>query len=153
MTIAGKFEGGDMARAYYSRILDNDIEQVWSIIRDFNDDRWSGDVTESKSENDKSGSTVGTIRFHKFGDNVARSDLQAYSEIDHYFTYGFVGTPPLPIENYQSTLRLVPVTEGDKTFVEWSATFDCAEAQRDELCKSLGKSYGRWLRALEAQLR
>ena len=34
------------------------------------------------------------------------------------------------VENYVATLRLTPVTDGDKTFLEWSAEFDCAPNAR-----------------------
>lgn len=141
-----------MAKAYYSTVLDNTVEEVWSKISNFNDDRWSGEVTESMSENSKSGSTVGTIRIHAFGGKTTRSDLRAYSDVEHFFTYGFVGTVPLPIENYESTLRVTPVTDGNKAFVEWQATFDCAEAHREQLSASLVNSYGRWLASLSALL-
>jgi hypothetical protein len=63
-----------MSKAYYSTVFDSTAEEVWSKIRDFNDDRWSGGVTKSTSENDKSGSTVGTIRVHEFSGKTARSD-------------------------------------------------------------------------------
>lgn len=141
-----------MAKAYYSTVFEKTVEEVWSKISNFNDDRWSGEVTKSASENGKSGSTVGTIRIHTFGDKTARSDLRAYSDVDHFFTYGFVGTPPLPIDNYQSTLRVTPVTDGDKAFVEWSATFDCAEKDREQITASLASSYERWLAALRKGL-
>lgn len=141
-----------MAQAYYSTVMDNSVEEVWDIVKDFNDDRWSGDVTESESENGKSGSTVGTIRVHTFGDKTARSDLKAYSTLDHSLTYGFVGKPPLPIEDYISTLRVTPVIEGNRAFVEWSATFDCAETQRAEITTQLINSYRRWLGSLQQKL-
>lgn len=142
-----------MAKAYYSTVFDNTVEEVWSKISNFNDDRWSGDVTESASENGKSGSTVGTIRVHTFSGKTARSDLQAYSEVEHFFTYGFVGAAPLPVENYQSTLRVTPVIDGNKAFVEWWATFDCSEAEREKLVTTLVSSYARWLAALRKTLK
>src|SRR3546814_14006210 len=108
-----------MAKACYSIVFDNTADEVWSRISDFNDDRWSGVVTESYSDNNKSGSTVGTIRYHKFGDKSARSDLRTYSDIAHFFTYGFVGAPPVPVENYQATVQVTSVTAGDRAFVGW----------------------------------
>src|SRR3546814_7110672 len=106
-------------------VFDNTADEVWSRISDFNDDRWSGVVTESHSDNGKSGSTVGTIRYHKFGDKSARSDLRAYSDTERCFTYGFVGAPPVSVENYQATVQVTPITDGDHAFVEWEARFDC----------------------------
>jgi hypothetical protein len=142
-----------MAKAYYSTVFDHTAGDVWSRICDFNDDRWSGDVTESSSENGKSGSTVGTIRIHKFGEKTARSDLRAYSDVERFFTYGFVGKPPSPIDNYQATLRVTPITDGDRAFVEWQATFDCAEAERERWVSYLNESFARWLGALRKSSR
>jgi hypothetical protein len=141
-----------MAKACYSTVFNKTVDEVWSKINNFNDDRWSGEVTESASENGKSGSTVGTIRIHTFGGKTARSDLKAYSDVDHFFTYGFVGTSPLPIDNYQSTLRVIPIVDGNRAFVEWSATFDCANIDREEITASLTSSYERWLAALHKNL-
>ena len=33
---------------------------------------------------------------------------------------------PMPVENYIATLSLTPVTDGNRTFAEWQAEFDCA---------------------------
>ncbi|HET8843935.1 MAG TPA: SRPBCC family protein [Ktedonobacteraceae bacterium] len=142
-----------MAKSYYSTVFDYTAAEVWSKIRDFNDDRWSGEVTESSSENGKSGSTVGTIRFHRFGDKTARSDLRAYSDIERFFTYGFVGIPPSPLEDYQATLRVTPVVDGNRAFVEWWATFDCAATEREYWVAFLADSYSRWLAALKNTLK
>lgn len=141
-----------MARAYYSTVFDRTADEVWSKISDFNDDRWSGVVTKSYSENNKSGSTVGTIRYHEFGGNVARSDLRAYSSIEHFFTYGFVGTPPVAVTNYQATVRVTPIVDGKRAFVEWQATFDCSESERESWIKRLGNSFASWLGSLRESL-
>ena len=40
-------------------------------------------------------------------------------------TYSILESP-MGVENYVATLRLIPVTEGDLTFAEWTAEFDAA---------------------------
>ena len=30
------------------------------------------------------------------------------------------------VDNYIATLKLTPITDGNRTFAEWSAEFDCA---------------------------
>ncbi len=42
------------------------------------------------------------------------------------------------VENYVATLRLTPVTDGDRTFVEWTAEFDCAPGREAELIATVG---------------
>jgi hypothetical protein len=37
-----------------------------------------------------------------------------------------------------ATLRLTPITDGDRTFVEWTAEFDCPPEREAELVSSIG---------------
>jgi hypothetical protein len=45
----------------------------------------------------------------------------------------------MPIVNYAATLKLTPVTDGNRTFAEWSAEFDCDEADERRLAESIGQ--------------
>jgi hypothetical protein len=38
--------------------------------------------------------------------------------------------------------------DGDRAFVEWSATFDCEAGQRGELAKTLEGWFAQWLESL-----
>jgi len=40
--------------------------------------------------------------------------------------------------NYVATLRLTPVTDGERTFAEWTAEFDCAAEREVELVSNIG---------------
>ena len=42
------------------------------------------------------------------------------------------------VENYVATLRLTPVTDGDRTFAEWTAEFDCPPERETELISNIG---------------
>ena len=40
----------------------------------------------------------------------------------------------MPVENYVATIRLTEITDGDRSFIEWSAEFDTdAESDMREL--------------------
>jgi hypothetical protein len=41
------------------------------------------------------------------------------------------------VENYVATLKLTPITDGNRTFAEWSAEFDCPEARERELAQTI----------------
>ena len=43
------------------------------------------------------------------------------------------------VENYVATLKLTPVTDGDRTFAEWWAEFDCAPEREGELAEQIGQ--------------
>jgi hypothetical protein len=60
---------------------------------------------------------------------------------------------PFPIRDYRATLRVTPVTDGNRAFVEWSATFDCAEDQREHWVDYLAKEgFAKWLASLRHNL-
>jgi len=60
----------------------------------------------------------------------------------------FCGAPALPVTDYQSTIRVSPVVDGERAFVEWSATFDCDAGRRGELTATLAGSFEKWLESL-----
>ena len=44
----------------------------------------------------------------------------------------------MAVENYVATLSLTPITDGDRTYAEWSAEFDCAPEREAELTQQIG---------------
>ena len=63
--------------------------------------------------------------------------LLGLSDYDMFCTYSILESP-MGVENYVATLRLTPVTDGDKTFLEWTAEFDCAPERETELVNNIG---------------
>jgi hypothetical protein len=43
------------------------------------------------------------------------------------------------VENYVATLKLTPVTDGNRTFAEWWAEFDCAPERESALARQIGQ--------------
>ena len=43
------------------------------------------------------------------------------------------------VENYIATLKLSPITDGNRSFAEWTAEFDCAPARAKELAQNIGQ--------------
>ncbi|MGH6610229.1 MAG: SRPBCC family protein, partial [Burkholderiaceae bacterium] len=52
-------------------------------------------------------------------------------------TYSILESP-MGVDNYIATLKLTPITDGNRTFAEWSAEFDCAEGRERELTQLIG---------------
>ena len=63
--------------------------------------------------------------------------LLGLSDYDMFCTYSILESP-MGVENYVATLRLTPVTDGDQTFAEWTAEFDCAPERETELVGNIG---------------
>ncbi|MEP7174468.1 MAG: SRPBCC family protein [Aestuariivirga sp.] len=120
-----------MARAYASRIIKAPVETVWSVVRNFNGlPTWAVGIVDSKIEGGLDADVVGCVRSFHTKDGVhIRERLLTLDDARYSFTYNFE-KPAFPVKNYIATLRLMPVTNGDATFIEWEATFD--EAPGDE---------------------
>jgi Polyketide cyclase / dehydrase and lipid transport len=138
-----------MAKAYYSTVLDHSAEAVWSIIRPFDHYAWAGVLSETIIEDGRRGDQVGSIRRVNVGSSTLRQVLLAHSDIDRAYSYGFVSEPPVPARNYVATIRVTPVVETGKAFVEWWATFDCATDDYERLIHHFEeKGFAVWLSAL-----
>ena len=123
-----------MAKSYYSTVFDAPADKVWAAARDFNGlATWfPSAIGRSEIEGGKSGEAVGGIRNFMFGDTNVRERLLAMSDVDRSYTYCFEEPVPFPVRNYESTIRVTPVTDGGKAFVEWWTTFDCAADEYDQ---------------------
>jgi hypothetical protein len=138
-----------MAKAYYSTVFEQPAAEVWKIVRDFNNyPIWVDGAGESRIEDGKSGDTVGAIRNVLYQRRQVRQRLLAQSDVERSQSYEFCGAASLPLTDFQATLRITPVVDGDRAFVEWWATFDCDPACRDELTGTLRGWFGKWLESL-----
>jgi len=130
-----------MARVYVSSVIDAPAARVWERIRDFNGlPRWHPAIRDSRIENGEPPDRVGCVRdFHLQNGDRIREKLLGLSDYDMFVTYAILESP-MPLENYVATLRLTPVTDGDRTFVEWTAEFDCAAEVEAELVENIGRN-------------
>jgi uncharacterized protein YndB with AHSA1/START domain len=120
-----------MARSYASTVIDAPPDEVWARLRDFNGlSVWhSGLVADSEIEGGKTGDQVGAVRSFTLTDGThLREKLLAHSDEERSYTYDFQKTP-FDVDNYCATIRVTPVTDGGKSFVEWWTTFDCDRGQ------------------------
>jgi hypothetical protein len=128
-----------MARVYVSSIIDAPVARVWAKVRDFNAlPRWVPAVRESRIENGEPADKVGCVRdfYLQNGDHL-REKLLGLSDYDMFCTYSILESP-MPLTDYIATLRLTPVTDGDKTFAEWTAEFECAPEAAADLVNGIG---------------
>jgi hypothetical protein len=138
-----------MAKAYYSTVFEQSADAIWNVIRDFNNySVWTGGVGDSQIEEGKSGDTVGAVRNVHFNGTSIRQRLLAQSDVDRAQTYEFCGRAPVAVRDYQATLRVTPIADGDRAFVEWWATFDCDADRHVELTAHFQNSFAKWLESL-----
>jgi hypothetical protein len=129
-----------MIRVYVSSVIDAPADAVWARIRDFNGlPQWHPAIADSRIENGEPCDKIGCIRhFHTRDGGLIRERLLALSDYDYSCTYAILESP-MGVENYTATLKLTPVTDNARTFIEWSAEFDCDEARERELSELIGQ--------------
>ncbi len=130
-----------MPRVYVSSVIGAPADRVWERVRDFNGlPRWHPAIRESRIENGEPADRVGCVRdfYLQNGDRI-REQLLGLSDYDMFCTYSILDSP-MPLQNYVATLRLTPVTDGERTFAEWSAEFDCAPEAADDLVAGIGRN-------------
>lgn len=128
-----------MARVYVSSVISAPAIKVWARVRDFNGlPNWHPAIAESRIENGEPADKVGCIRAFALrnGDRL-REQLLGLSDYDMFCTYSILDSP-MPLTNYVATLRLTPITDQERTFIEWSADFDCAPERETELVSGIG---------------
>lgn len=128
-----------MVKIYVSSVVDAPAEQVWNLIRDFNAlPEWHPGIAESRIEQNHPPDKVGCIRnFSLKNGGRLRECLLGLSDFDLSCSYSILESP-MGVENYTAILKLTPITDGDRTFAEWSAEFDCAPERRQELSSQIG---------------
>ena len=116
-----------MIKVYTSSVIEAPADAVWAQVRDFNGlPKWTPFVAESRIEKGMPADRIGCVRNFRLRDGgVIREQLLTLSDYDYQCSYSILESP-MGVENYVATLKLTPVTDGNKTFAEWWAEFDCA---------------------------
>jgi hypothetical protein len=142
-----------LGKVFVSTVVDAPAAQVWAVIRDFNGlPSWTPFAAESRIEQNAKADQVGCIRNFRLRDGgVIRERLLALSDYDFAVTYAILESP-MAVEDYVATLRLIPVTDGDRSYVEWTAEFNCRPERERELTDQIGRNvFAAGLRALQAR--
>ena len=98
----------NMARAYYSTVLDHPADKVWSVIRPFGHYAWAGVTGQTIIEDGKKGDQVGSIRRTSNAEKTIRQILLAHSDCERSYSYAFCDQAPFPVQHYQATIRVTP---------------------------------------------
>ncbi|MCB1339658.1 MAG: SRPBCC family protein [Pseudooceanicola sp.] len=128
-----------MARVFVSSVINAEASAVWERIRDFNAlPRWHPRIRDSRIEDALPGDKIGCIRnFHLQSGETIREKLIGMSDYDLFCSYSML-EGPMPLWDYMATLRLTPITDGNRTFAEWSAEFECDPKDEADLVDGIG---------------
>jgi hypothetical protein len=114
-----------METSYVSSVIDAPVDEVWTHLRDFGGvASYYSAVKSATIADGKSGDVVGCERVVVLQDgSTVRERLLALSDKDYSTSYALL-SEGLPLTNYTATVRLKPITDGAKTFIEWSSTYE-----------------------------
>ena len=128
-----------MPHVVRSTIIDAPVDRLWSVLRDFNGhDRWHPIVARSEIERAYPPDRVGCIRRFLLRDgSELREQLLTLSDLEMTFSYCLLDTP-IPLFNYVAHVRLLPVTDGNRSFWHWESRFTTPPGREAELAQLVG---------------
>jgi NADPH:quinone reductase-like Zn-dependent oxidoreductase len=132
-------------------VVDAPVAAVWALLRDFNaHDRWHPAVAASRMEGSQPVDRVSGVRAFRLRDGAAlRERLIALDDRARRLTYTILDAP-MPLDGYVATLSATPVTDGDRTFLEWESRFDPLAADAARLARLVAEDiYEAGLAALQ----
>ncbi|NPU15448.1 SRPBCC family protein [Bradyrhizobium sp. 83002] len=129
-----------MPHVVKSTIIDAPTTAVWDVLRDFNGhDRWHPAVATSAIERSQASDKIGCIRRFRLKDgSELREQLLALSDLEQSFSYCLLDTP-IQLFNYVGHVRLLPVTDGDRTFWHWESRFTTRPEQSEALTRMVAE--------------
>jgi hypothetical protein len=129
--------------------VDASAERVWTTIRRFDAvAAWLPFVKSSPIEDGGDPTRVGCVRVLTQTDGeVFREVLVALSDAERFYSYTFASSP-VPVRDHRTTLRVRPITEGDRSYVEWSSRFDIDPKHEAQLVDLMNRNFVSGLRNL-----
>jgi hypothetical protein len=126
-----------MPNAYVSAVIHAPIQDVWTILRDFGSvKKYYSRIASCEIAHGVYGDRVGCIRSASLADGRGVSErLVSFSDRDHSMTYEALPGHSFPNNFYRATVHLLPVTDGDQTFIEWHSEYDVTTGDPDEVRK------------------
>jgi hypothetical protein len=129
-----------MPKVVKSTIMDAPIEEAWAVLRDFNGhESWHPAIADSQIERGYPADKVGCVRrFHLADGSELREQLLTLSDLETCFSYCLLETP-VPLFNYVAHVRLIPVTDGGRTFWQWESRFDTRTGEAEQMSRLVGE--------------
>src|SRR5690348_17129388 len=143
-----------MPRVFVSSVMEAPADHVWAAIRPFDAvTEWLPFVKSSPIEDGGDPTRVGCIRVLTQTDGeIFREVLLALSDVERFYSYTFVSSP-VPVRNHCTTLRVLPITDGSRSYVEWSSAFEIDPQYEAQLVNLMNRNFLIGLRSLAARFR
>ena len=127
-----------MTKVSMSMDLGVSADQVWELIGGFNAlPNWHPAVEKSEIEGEGAGS-VRTL--HLAGGGTITERLERLDDAGKVYNYSIISSP-LPVANYNSTIRLHETDDGKGCKVEWESDFQAAGAPEGDAVAAIQGVY------------
>ena len=138
-----------MPRIFVTSVVNAPADKVWAVIRRFDAVvEWLPFVKSSPIQDGGDPTRVGCVRVLTQTDGeVFREVLVALSDAERTYSYTFVSSP-VPVRNHQTTLRVLPITDGDRSYVEWSSRFEIDPKYEAQLVDLMNQNFLAGVRSL-----
>lgn len=129
-----------MTKVFISSVIDAQLADVWAVLRGFNEmPDWHPMIADSYIEQEQTQDQIGCVRNFELTDGgQIREQLLHLSDYDYSFSYCILDSP-LPITGYVAGLRLIPITDSDRTFGQWTAEFRAEPGEEDNMIETVGQ--------------
>jgi hypothetical protein len=126
-------------RVIRSTIIDAPVDRLWAVLRDFNGhDQYHPIVAQSAIERGYAADRVSCVRRFTLQDgSELREQLLSLSDLEMSMSYCLLETP-IPLFNYVAHVRLMPVTDGNRSFWHWESRFTTPAGREQELAEVVG---------------
>jgi len=131
-----------MPRVFVSSVVNAPVEKVWATIRRFDAVAdWLPFVKSSPIENGGDPTRVGCIRVLTQTDGeVFREVAVALSDGQRSYSYTFISSP-VPVRNHCTMLRLLPLTDGNRCYIERSSRFESDPQYEAQLVDLMNENF------------
>jgi len=126
-------------RVVRSTIINAPVDALWAVLRDFNGhDQYHPIVATSAIERGYPSDKIGCVRRFTLEDgSELREQLLSLSDLEMTYSYCLLDTP-IPLFNYVAHIRLLPVTDGNRSFWHWESRFTTPPGREAELAAKVG---------------
>ncbi len=104
--------------------IDAPPDKVWAVIGNFQDMSWHPAIKKTTGEGDNT-PDIAKRELDLGGGAVIDEELYKYDAEKHSYSYRItkVDVKVLPVNNYSSTIDILPSDDGKKSTVEWHGAF------------------------------
>ena len=127
-----------MIRVMASSVINAPVQEIWALVRDFSAlSEWLPGVASGTLDEGGTANGIGSTRRLVFADGgTMREKLLGLSEQDTSITFAIIESE-LPIKDYVSTIRLQPVTDGDRSYISWTGEFEVTGDQHEQMAQRM----------------